>query len=462
MNREMIRLMVPLQVTSIKDRYLDHLDSGLPEAERIHLATHLRFLDVDWTIEEKFRLFEHLKPSNSAGNSVAGYLENVARDFSKGWKTEEEAFVLKRGAQAPSAALEAVMRLPNNLSRQQIRELVALDRSVTSTDDTSKKLKVAILAVLARDGQDVAMAHLRDVFDAEPHRRVECTIGLAERPDGPNWPYLVKSLSIIDGEIALEVIRKLQTVERSPKDSEAYRQVIMAGLRLGDHGGNEAVQLLEKWRGFASTSETPPWNDALRAWQNWFAKTYPSDPLPQLTQRKHAQKWDYQKLIQHLGKSSSIREASAERGQLVFVKAQCANCHQHGELGDAMGPNLSALSSRFHVRQIVESIIYPSKVISDQYKAKTLITDEGLSYTGIVGSGGTDSLLVLQKDGTKIRVPVDTVEQTIPSKVSAMPEGLIDGLSLQEVTDLVAFLQQSPEARMAQKTDSNSESSGTQ
>ena len=225
MNREMIRLMVPLQITSIKDRYLDHLDSGLPEAERIHMATHLRFLNTPWTMEEKFRLFEHLKPSTEAGNSVAGYLQNVARDFSKGWSTDEDAVVIKRGQKAPSVALEAIMRLPNDLSEEQIRELVELDRSVISTDDVSSKLKVVILAVLARDGEDMAMAHLRDVYDAEPQRRVECVIGLAERPDGENWPYLVKSLSLVDGEVALEVIQKLQLVDRAPTDAEPIQRI---------------------------------------------------------------------------------------------------------------------------------------------------------------------------------------------------------------------------------------------
>lgn len=458
MNRELIRLMVPLQVASIKDRYLDHLDSGLPEQERIHLATHLRFLKADWTMEEKFRLFKHLKPSTEAGNSVAGYMENVARDFSKGWNTDEEAIVLEQGALAPGAALQAVMGLPKELTQQQVRDLVTLDKSVTASDDTSKKLKVAILAVLARDGQEAAMAHLRKVYDDEPSRRVECVIGLAERPDGPNWPYLVKALEVVDGEVAREVIQKLQTVERSPTDSEPYRQVILSGFRLGNDGGSDAVRLLERWRGFASTAETPPWNDALKAWQNWFAQTYPTEPLPQLTQRKQREKWDYGKLLSHLGKSNTLRKASPERGQHVFVKAQCANCHQHGELGESMGPNLSALSNRFHMREIVESIIYPSKVISDQYKAKTLITDDGMTYTGIVGSGGVDALLVLQNDGKKVRVPTEAIEQTIPSKVSAMPEGLLDGLSLQEVTDLVAFLQQSPDSRMAQKKESSADS----
>ena len=101
--------------------------------------------------------------------------------------------------------------------------------------------------------------------------------------------------------------------------------------------------------------------------------------------------------------------------------------------------------------------MYPSKVVSDQYKSKTLITSEGLAYTGIVGSGGPDALVVLQADGEKIRVATDAVEQTVPSTTSAMPEGLLDGLSLQEVTDLVAFLQQASDTRVADRDGAVSE-----
>ena len=75
-----------------------------------------------------------------------------------------------------------------------------------------------------------------------------------------------------------------------------------------------------------------------------------------------------------------------------------------------------------------------------------------------MGSGGVDELMVLQADGKKVRLPTDSVEQTVPSKLSAMPEGLIDGLSLEEVTDLVAFLRSEPNTRMADNPDRDSES----
>jgi len=293
--------------------------------------------------------------------------------------------------------------------------------------------------MLARDGQPASMEHLREVYDRDPRRRMEIAIGLAERPSGENWVYLLRSLALLEGELAQEILVKLRDVDRAPRDAEPYRQVIMIGQQLGDHGGDDAVRLLEYWRGFASTDDTPSWQEALHAWRNWFVKAYPDAPVPQLKVGSAESKWDYDALLKHL-RGDGLRKASAERGKAVFAKADCAKCHRHGDIGEAMGPDLSTIGKRFLTKEVLDSIIYPSHVISDQYRAKTIVTTTGRTYTGIVGSGGPDHLLVLQANGEKVRVPRAEVDETVRSKVSAMPEGLLDALSLDEITDLIAFL----------------------
>ena len=48
--------------------------------------------------------------------------------------------------------------------------------------------------------------------------------------------------------------------------------------------------------------------------------------------------------------------------------------------------------------------------------------------------------MVLQANGEKISIPEDEVETHQRSKVSAMPEGLLNPLTLEEIADLFAFL----------------------
>ena len=48
-NRELVRLLAYLQVGSILDRYLAELETDLPAADRVHLATHLTRIKANWS-----------------------------------------------------------------------------------------------------------------------------------------------------------------------------------------------------------------------------------------------------------------------------------------------------------------------------------------------------------------------------------------------------------------------------
>ncbi len=333
---------------------------------------------------------------------------------------------------------------------EQIQTLSDLDRKLTGDGEVQRRLRVAIVAILARDGQDASLAYLREVYDRDPQRRIEVTLGLAQYPSLENWEYLVRSLTFVDGPTARDILTKLRGIPRAPKQPEPYRQVIIIGQQLGDEGGDDAVRVLEHWQGFAHSKETPNWEKALTAWIAWFAEEFPEQPLPQLSTGSVHNKWNYDALLNHL-RGEGLQVASAERGKAVFAKAECSKCHRFGELGESMGPELSTVGKRFLTKEILDSMIHPSLVISDQYAAKTVVTVDGLTYTGIVGSGGNGDLLVLQSDGQKVRIAEEDVEEQLPSPVSAMPEGLLNSLSLDEVADLMAFLKSSPVEKLTQR-----------
>jgi hypothetical protein len=60
-------------------------------------------------------------------------------------------------------------------------------------------------------------------------------------------------------------------------------------------------------------------------------------------------------------------------------------------------------------------------------------------------------LVVLQSNGQKLRVPKDSIEDVTPTKKSAMPENLLNALSLEEIADLFAFLGESPRAQITSR-----------
>jgi putative heme-binding domain-containing protein len=136
-----------------------------------------------------------------------------------------------------------------------------------------------------------------------------------------------------------------------------------------------------------------------------------------------------------------------ERGLAMFTAASCSKCHRVGRVGTLVGPDLTAASSRFGRRDLLESIVEPSKVIAENYRSLEVVTADGKSYVGRVAPGGDfrSQKLRLAIDAQRpfefIEIDKRTIEQEQVSAVSWMPEGLLDTLSADEIRDLVAFIE---------------------
>ena len=116
-----------------------------------------------------------------------------------------------------------------------------------------------------------------------------------------------------------------------------------------------------------------------------------------------------------------------------------------------MGPELTGIAKRFSKREILESILYPSHIISDQYASKKVLTLDGESYTGML-SDSTDQTLQLRDSNNQLLVIEEAnVDQILPSSSSIMPAGLLDESSLQEISDLMSYLGVVPSVEIATK-----------
>ena len=104
-----------------------------------------------------------------------------------------------------------------------------------------------------------------------------------------------------------------------------------------------------------------------------------------------------------------------------------------------IGPDLTTVSQRFQRKEILESIVYPSHIISDQYASKQVVAS-GRTYTGMVVPN-SDGCSVLLSDGEKVELAEADIESIEPVRTSAMPDGLLNQLTLQQVADLFAYLE---------------------
>ena len=86
---------------------------------------------------------------------------------------------------------------------------------------------------------------------------------------------------------------------------------------------------------------------------------------------------------------SKLKGRDFDRGRAMFAAANCYGCHKFVNEGGSVGPELTALAGRFSSADILESILDPDKVISDQYAAIVVQTVDGKVITGrLVNQGG--------------------------------------------------------------------------
>jgi mono/diheme cytochrome c family protein len=75
-----------------------------------------------------------------------------------------------------------------------------------------------------------------------------------------------------------------------------------------------------------------------------------------------------------------------EGGKQTFAAARCVVCHRFGDDGGSTGPDLTQAAGRFQLKDLVEAIVHPSRVVSDQYRGSIVQTADGKVVSGRIVS----------------------------------------------------------------------------
>jgi len=167
-------------------------------------------------------------------------------------------------------------------------------------------------------------------------------------------------------------------------------------------------------------------------------KTVAKAPMKERTFVKDWKMTDLVPYLDDVGKGRSF-----EKGREVFTAAQCLACHRFGNEGGAVGPDLTAVFTRFTRRDVLESLIEPSKVISEQYQNSNLTLKNGDELTGRIVEETAQKYSLVTNPLTQARMDVNKADvvKKEASKVSPMPEGLLSTFSREEILDLIAYMQ---------------------
>ena len=146
--------------------------------------------------------------------------------------------------------------------------------------------------------------------------------------------------------------------------------------------------------------------------------------------------------IERLAKDG-MTHRNFERGKELYAGALCYHCHRLAGEGSAGGPDLTALATRFSLRDILESTLWPSRTISDQYTQDEIVLVDDTVHVGrVVGKDDTSITILpslLEPDVT-IQIPTDRIRERRVSTASPMMPNLLTRMAPGEVLDLLAYL----------------------
>ena len=141
---------------------------------------------------------------------------------------------------------------------------------------------------------------------------------------------------------------------------------------------------------------------------------------------------------------ASLPDADPERGRELFLHPQgagCSKCHQMQGIGHVLGPDLSDIGNRAKTPQVlIESIIHPSKVITEGFAQQKVLTADGRVVSGFVLEETGRLIKLAGSDGSVTTVAKDDIEQRIGTKISTMPDGFAKRMTAQQIADLTAWL----------------------
>ncbi|APZ96903.1 PVC-type heme-binding CxxCH protein [Fuerstiella marisgermanici] len=129
-------------------------------------------------------------------------------------------------------------------------------------------------------------------------------------------------------------------------------------------------------------------------------------------------------------------------GRLIFnTTGTCHKCHIVNKIGREFGPDLSEIGSKLSPQAMFESIIFPSAGISHNYEAYTLVTASGTTITGLITSETDDSISIKGDDALIRTFKLDEIDEKVKQTVSLMPADLQKVMTVQEIVDVVAYIQ---------------------
>jgi putative heme-binding domain-containing protein len=125
-------------------------------------------------------------------------------------------------------------------------------------------------------------------------------------------------------------------------------------------------------------------------------------------------------------------------GKTIFGQT-CATCHTVAGQGGQIGPVLNGAGA-MGTDGLLRAILTPNAAMEAGYRTFRVELKDGDVLDGFLVSQDNDAIVLRQPNAQDRRIPQDDVRRARFTKISMMPEGLLDSMPDQDATDLLAYL----------------------
>jgi putative heme-binding domain-containing protein len=137
-------------------------------------------------------------------------------------------------------------------------------------------------------------------------------------------------------------------------------------------------------------------------------------------------------------------QGDAVRGKTLFLDVKgvaCAKCHALGGQGGKVGPALDDIGLKYKREELMTSILEPSRTIANGYESIIVTLNSGKTIVGVFKGETPETVNVMDDEGRLHEIAKKDIEERALSPISRMPNGLNEGMTLQDFADIVAFLE---------------------
>ncbi|MEO2028758.1 MAG: c-type cytochrome, partial [Fuerstiella sp.] len=140
------------------------------------------------------------------------------------------------------------------------------------------------------------------------------------------------------------------------------------------------------------------------------------------------------KSLMHL----TSRQGDVEGGREMFKK-HCSKCHVHGDVGKAIGPNLTGMA--VHPKaELLTHIIDPSRSVEGNFRIYTVVRKDGRVANGMLAAETRTSITLIDTEAKETSIQRADIEELLASRKSLMPEGFEKQATEDEISNLLQFL----------------------